>query len=151
MSIKAYSSFNYKTVCNSQCECSCHTVWDYKSPTILHKAFGTLFAGYSGYPTQVFQKCCCEYRLGPHAFFHYLFPSWFLNAAITFAFTRVSVVRVHTALAVRRIVPAGADIFRLANLNDVDGMKELLRKGLASPDDSDTAGITVLSVSKTSS
>ena len=150
MSIKASSPFSYGSTCISHCECSCHITWDYQSPTILHRAFGTLFAGYSGYPTQIFRKCSCEYRLGPHAYFYYLFPSWFLTNAITFTFTRVSLVKVHTALAVRRIVPVGADVFRLANLNDVDGMKELLRTGLASPDDSDIAGNTVSIVSKRS-
>ena len=115
---------------------------------MLHRAFGTLFAGYSGYPNQISKKCNCEQRLGPHAYFHYLFPSWFLTTAITFTFTRISLVKVQTALTVRRIVPVGADVFRLANLSDVDGMKELLRTSFTSPDDSDVTGTSVLSVSQ---
>ena len=148
ISIKAYSSFHHRSTCVKPCRCSCHGSWGYKSPTILHWAFGTLFAGYSGYPTRIFQRCSCESPVGSHAYFYYLFPSWSLTTAITITLTRVSLVKVHTALAVRRIVPFGADIFRLSYLRDVEGLKELLRAGLASPDDSDLAGTTVLSVCK---
>ena len=75
-----------------------------------------------------------------------MFPAWFLCKALTIAFNDLSSGTISAALTVRRIVPAGADIFRLVLMGDVDGVKELFRLGLASPNDSDVTGHTVLRV-----
>ena len=75
-----------------------------------------------------------------------MFPVWFLYRALTVAFNDLSNGTINAALHVRRIVPTGAEIFRLVCRGDVDGVKELFRSGLASPNDSDVAGCTVLSV-----
>ena len=53
---------------------------------------------------------------------------------------------ISVSLIVRRIVPTGAEIFRLARNDDVDGMKRLFSMGLASPNDSFESGQTALTV-----
>ena len=55
---------------------------------------------------------------------------------------------IKVSLTVRRTVPADADIFRLAQLDDIESLKALLKSGLASPNDIDMFGITVLCVRK---
>ena len=53
---------------------------------------------------------------------------------------------ISVSLTVRRIVPNGADIFRLTRNDDVDGIKRLLSLGLASPNDSFVNGQSVIVV-----
>ena len=55
---------------------------------------------------------------------------------------------VHVSLKVTRVVSEGAEVLQLANINDVQGLKRLFSKGLASPNDvSGVIGNTGLSVS----
>ena len=75
-----------------------------------------------------------------------MFPVWFLYRALTVAINDLSNGMINAALNVRRLVLTGAEIVRLACIRDVDGMKELFRSGLASPNDSDASGCTVLRV-----
>ena len=53
-------------------------------------------------------------------------------------FTIQSIGEISVSLKVLRIVPVGSEIFRLSNLNDVDGLKFLFSRGLASPLDVNT-------------
>ena len=77
---------------------------------------------------------------------HYLFPSWFLIKALTITLMSVFLNEISVSLAVRRIVPTGAQIFRLVRQNDIDGIKRLFSMGLASPNDSLQNGQTALTV-----
>ena len=54
---------------------------------------------------------------------------------------------IDVSLIIRRVVPAGAEIFRLARLDDVEGVKRLFSMGLASPNDSVDSGRSALCVS----
>ncbi|MCJ1359819.1 MAG: hypothetical protein MMC33_009822 [Icmadophila ericetorum] len=51
---------------------------------------------------------------------------------------------VNLSLTVTRIIPAGSDIFRFAYLDDVNGLKYLFSRGLASPNDIDFLGQSAL-------
>ena len=53
---------------------------------------------------------------------------------------------ISVSLTVRRIIPAGSEIIRLARLDDVEGIKRLFSMGLASPNDSMESGQSVLFV-----
>ena len=75
-----------------------------------------------------------------------MFPAWFLFKALTFTFNDLPDGAINAALTVRRVVPMGAEIFRLIETGDIDGVKELFRSGLASPNDSEATGSTVLRV-----
>ena len=46
-----------------------------------------------------------------------------------------SLNEIHASLKVQRVVPDGADVFRLTRVDDVEGLKRLFCEGLASPHD----------------
>ena len=54
---------------------------------------------------------------------------------------------VSVSLTVRRLVPGGSEIFRLTQLDDVEGIKIPFNRGLASPNDSYPNGTPALVVS----
>ena len=119
------------------------------SPLKLQDALGILSVGYSGCPIQTFQRCTelsCVSISTFKVYVHYVFPAWFLSKALTTALNGIEGGTINAALTVRRIVPRGADIFRLVQIGDVDGIKELFRSGLASPNDSEPTGFTLLRV-----
>ena len=147
--IRAHAYHDSQYPCDSYCKCTCHLKQTFESPAVLHKAIGTLFLGYSGYPLRAFQRCTeasCVSQSTFQAHVQYLFPSWFLVKALTITVMSASIGVIKAALVVRRIVPGGAEIFRLTKLNDVESIKNLLRSGLASPNDSNPNGQTVLAV-----
>ena len=80
------------------------------------------------------------------AYVHYLFPSWFLIKALTITLLSVFLDEISVTLTVRRIVPNGAEIFRLVWQDDVDGINRLFSMGLASPNDSLDNGRAPLTV-----
>ena len=49
-------------------------------------------------------------------------------------------------LSVRTIIPSGAEILRLAALDEVNGIKDQLQLNLASPNDSTVEGSSILRV-----
>ena len=53
---------------------------------------------------------------------------------------------VSIALKSQRIIPVGSEIFRLTNLDDVDSLKRLFGRGLASPNDIAPDGSSALTV-----
>ena len=121
----------------------------FQSPALLHGAIGTLFIGYSGYPIKAIQKCTeasCVSQSTFRAYVHYLFPSWFLIKALTITLMSVFLDKISVSLTVRRIVPNGAELFRVVRQDDVDGIKRLFSMGLASPNDSVDDGQTALTV-----
>ncbi|KAL9112793.1 MAG: hypothetical protein Q9187_007725, partial [Circinaria calcarea] len=135
--IRAYSS--QRSPCTSYCTCACHKVRTFQSPALLHKAIGTLFLGYCGYPMMGLQNCTntdCLSQSSFRTYVHYLFPSWILAKILIITLASSSLDKISVSLTVRRIVSPGAEIFRLTQSDDVDGLKRLFSKGLASPNDS---------------
>ena len=134
--IRAYQY--QRSPCTRNCGCACHNVQAFRSPALLHEVVGTLFVGYSGYPIKALQRCTeasCVSRSTFRAYVHYLFPSWFLLKAFTVAVISIFLSEISVSLTVRRIVPAGAEIFRLVRQDDINGIKRLFDMGLASPND----------------
>ena len=145
--IRAYSS--QRSPCISHCTCACHKVRTFQSPSLLHKAIGTLFLGYCGYPIIGLPDCTdtdCLSQSTFRIYVHYLFPSWILAKALIITFVSSSLDEISVSLTVRRIFSPTAEIFRLAEQDDVNGLKRLFSKGLASPNDSLGNGATVLYV-----
>ena len=147
--IKAHASQHQRSPCTPFCRCPCHNVQAFQSPVLLHEAIGTLFIGYSGYPIKALQKCTeasCVSQSTSRAYVHYVFPSWFLIKALTITLISIFLDEINVSLTVRRIVPNGADIIRLARNDHADGIKHLFSIGLASPNDSTMSGQGVLTV-----
>ena len=55
---------------------------------------------------------------------------------------------IRASLAIRRVVPSNAEILRLEQAGDIDGMKRLFALGLASPVDTQEIGNSLLMVRK---
>ena len=139
--IRAHTAQHQRSPCSPVCKCKCHNVHNYKSPQMLHEAFGTLFVGYSGYPAASFHRCTepnCLSSSTFRSYVHYLFPSWFLAKALTLTLMTIYCGEVRVSLATRSLVSGGAEIFRFVMMDDVSGIKDLFSKRLASPDDSDS-------------
>ena len=149
ISIKA--TLNYQRLpCTSSCRCNCHKSHHLKSPMLVRRAIGTLFLGYSGYPITIFRRCTLSHCQGQQAFrilVNYFFPSWSLARALEIAITHSFFSNIHVSLKVLRVIPNGAEVFRLALLDDVTGLQQLFSKGIASPYDVDIRGNGLLFVS----
>ena len=148
--VRAHAFQHQQAPCTSYCVCACHNVQSLQSPSILHTAIGSLFVGYSGYPLRFFKGCTepgCVSQISSQVCVHYVFPSWFLTKALSITLISISLGEIGTALTIRRVVPQGAEIMRLAELDDSEGIKQLMRSRLASPNDSDVIGYTALYVS----
>ena len=142
--------FQQRSPCPPYCRCGCHRIRTFQSPTMMNHVIGNLLVGYCGYPIiGTFQKCTetgCLSQSTFRTYVYYIFPSWFLAKAIILGLTTQSFGEISISLKMQRVIPAGSDIFRLATLDNVDGIKELFRKGLASPNDITLIGTSALNV-----
>ena len=151
--VRAFTTQHRRSPCSQSCKCKCHNVHSFQSPSALHNLVGTLFIGYSGCPMRSLQRCTessCLSQSTFRAYVHYLFPLWFLTKSLTVTFMMMFPAQLQIALTVRRIVPSGAEIFLCERVQDIDGMKKLFSKGLASPNDSEIGGGSLLYVSQKS-
>ena len=136
--IRAYIPDNKWHSCPAHCRCTCHHEQRFTSSRWLHGALGILFVGYSGYPLGILQRCTnisCQARRALKISVHYIFPAWFLTRSIKMCLINTSLNEIHASLQTKRLVPAGAEVFRLTETDDVDGLKDLFSRGLASPND----------------
>ena len=149
--VQIQASHYQRSPCAVHCKCFCHMIKTVRSPASLKQLIGTLLIGYSGCPVRIgtsrgCTEASCLSRMTFQARVFYLFPSWFVAKSLIMGLTVQSLSEVNVSLKVLRIVPAGSEIFRLANLNDVDGLKSLLSRGLASPLDVDSNNYTAILV-----
>ena len=138
ISIRAHIPTTKWYSCPSYCRCNCHQERHFTSPPLLHKSLGMLFLGYSGYPLNTLQRCTeigCQTRGALKMSIRYLFPAWFLTRVLTLSLINTSCNEIQASLKTRRVVPTGAEVFDLVRLDDVDGLKSLFSRGLATPND----------------
>ena len=146
--IRAYIRNTDRFPCSLGCKCACHQIRYFNTSRLLHKILGTFLIGYSGNPR--FRNCTetnCSARSVALVRVDYIFPSWFLAQAVNLVLTSAAYGDLQMALTVRRIVPFEAEVFPLARADDVEGLQRLFATRLASPNDSDPYGTTVLHVS----
>ena len=151
--VRAANSWNKWSSCLPRCKCRCHIVQYSSSSSQWYKSLGVLFTGYLGYPFET-AAACTEHECISRSKFRisvcYLFPSWFLSKAFIVTIMSVTQGEISASLTVKRFVPFSAEIVLLANsarANSVEGIKALFRSGLASPNDLDKYGGTLLRVS----
>ena len=147
--IRAHATQTSRLPCYPRCVCACHNIRSFSSPLLLHKTIGTLFIGYSGCPLRSLHRCTdsnCLSQSTFRAYVHYHFPYWFVTKALTVALMSVYLDKISVSLTVRNVVSPGAEIFRLAYANDVDGLRGLFSVGSAAPNDSSSTGVTALIV-----
>lgn len=150
VSIRAYAWNHQRNRHPSCCSCACHNPCRSKSLHVFTSFLGALYIGYSGNPLS--RSCTapdCQARPASWAYVKYLFPSWFLSKMLTLIVITTLSHEMTISLNVRRIVAPGSEIFRIGFAEDIDGLKTLFNRGLASPNDSlAITGCSILSVSR---
>lgn len=141
----------YNTACTAECPCVCHKPDWGGTPTMLRRILGQLFVDYAGLP--IMRPQCdnkrCQKRTGAYLDFEYWFPTGVFWSQI---------IRIHCAyqahlgpqfqLSTLRRVPDNAPAVLFASSGNIEGLKDLFQRGLASPRDvSETRGYSLLRVS----
>jgi hypothetical protein len=130
------SSYRRKS-CEGFCSCDCHTLYHFNTPLTASTLLGALFVGYSGWPS--WRRPCneprCRRQSIPYIAFTYYFPQWLLARMFRIAFRLTYMNGPQVSLAMPRIISGNSDVFNFAIQGNLEGIKSLFSKGLASPFD----------------
>lgn len=141
----------HASVCPTTCVCSCHMQTIAPVPAFLNRVLGHLFVGAAGVPI-ISTKCdyhACKSTLAPRFSVEYWFPlgvfwSQILRLQVGF---NASVGPQFSLRSLRR-VPDSAQCVHYAMEGNIEGLKGLFARDLASPwDVSSTRGYTLSRVS----
>lgn len=135
-------------VCRPGCPCNCHVQTRSSTPGLVDRIFGQLFIGYAGLPL-VSAKCdnnSCEKHQAVHVSVEYWFPLGFVwSKILRLQMTYQPHIGPQFELSTLRRVSDSAQCVNFALHGNIDGLKDLFKKGLASPRDvSTTRGYSVL-------
>ena len=135
-------------VCQPGCLCRCHVQTRSSTPGLVDRVFGQLFVGYAGLPL-LNAKCdinSCEKNQAAQFSVEYWFPLGFVwSKILRFQITYQPHIGPQFELSTLRRVPDSAQCVNYALKGNIDGLKDLFKKGLASPRDvSTTRGYSVL-------
>lgn len=135
-------------VCRPGCPCRCHVQTRSSTPGLIDRVFGQLFVGYAGLPL-VNAKCdtdSCEKTQAAQVSVEYWFPLGFVwSKILRLQMTYQPHIGPQFELSTLRRVPDSAQCVNFALTGNIDGLKYLFKKGLASPRDvSTTRGYSVL-------
>ena len=135
-------------VCRPGCPCTCHVQTRSSTPGLIDRVFGQLFVGYAGLPL-VNAKCdtdSCEKNQAAQVSVEYWFPLGFVwSKILRLQMTYQPHIGPQFELSTLRRVPDSAQCVNFALTGNIDGLKYLFKKGLASPRDvSTTRGYSVL-------
>ncbi|KAK8196919.1 ankyrin repeat-containing domain protein [Phyllosticta capitalensis] len=134
--------------CRPGCPCACHATQKVSSPRVLNKVFGHLFCGYVGLP--YLSPKCSEETCGKNRGSKFSVEYWFPMGSISSTILRMQVGYQPSTgtlfqLQTLRAVPDNAMCIKFAMNGDIEGLKYLFSKGLASPRDvSPGRGYTLL-------
>ena len=138
--------------CYSGCPCVCHASQKAITPGFLDHVFGQLFIGYTDLPL-LSSKCDkeeCTRSQTPLVSVEYWFPlgfCWSLIVRLQLGYQPN--VGPQMSLSTLRRVPDTAACVTFALNGDIEGLKDLFVRGLASPRDvSNTRGYSILRVSR---
>lgn len=142
----------YNTSCHPGCACVCHTQSWASTPSLFSRVLGQLFVDYSGVPIMR-PKCNdrrCSKRSDAYLELEYWFPSGlFWSQIIRFHYTYQTHLGPQFQLSSLRRIPDSAPAITFASSGNIEGLKDLFRRGLASPRDvSETRGYSLLRVSR---
>jgi hypothetical protein len=130
--------------CDPFCSCTCHARYQIKTPLSLQNIIGSLFIGYTGFPSWM-QGCnerSCSRQTKSVTQFSYSFPSWLLTRSIVGRITPAP----ELLLSMSRVIPSRSAVFHHSMLGDADKIRDLFTKRLASPFDVAPSGSSVLHV-----
>ena len=134
--------------CRPGCTCNCHKETRSSSPALVDRVFGHMFVGYTGLPF-LKSKCdtsSCEMSQPAQVNLEYWFPlGFFWSKILRVQMTYQNHLGPQFELSTLRRVPDSAQCVSFALNGNVEGLKELFKRGLASPCDvSSTRGYSIL-------
>jgi hypothetical protein len=138
------------STCRTGCQCACHSQSRSATPGMFDRMLGQLFVGYSGLPL-ISPRCnndSCLKSKASNLTFEYWFPLGFVCSQIVrFRLGYQTNIGPQLEFSTLRRVPDSAQCITFALNGNVDGLKDLFSRGLASPRDvSSTRGYSVLRV-----
>jgi hypothetical protein len=141
----------YAIACQPGCPCACHSRRGSATPALVDRILGQLFVGYAGLPV-ISPKCdtdACEKPQIPHVSVEYWFPlGFFWSQILRLQMGYQPNVGPQLQLSTLRRVPDSAPCVNFALNGNIEGLKDLFKRGLASPRDvSSTRGYSILRVS----
>lgn len=134
--------------CRPGCLCVCHVQTRSLTPGLIDRVFGQLFVGYAGLPL-VNTECDSASR-GKNQAAHVSVEYWFSLGFVWSKILRLQVthqprIGPQFGLSTLRRVSTSAQCVNFALNGNIDGLKDLFKRGLASPRDvSTTRGYTVV-------
>ena len=134
--------------CARGCPCRCHVQTRSSTFALVDRVFGQMFVGYAGLPL-INAKCdtdTCEKKQAAHLSVEYWFPLGFLwSKILRLQLTYQPNIGPQFELSTLRRVPDSAQCVNFALSGNIDGLKDLFKRGLASPRDvSTTRGYSVI-------
>ena len=143
----------YAATCRSGCRCACHAPRTSTTPALIDRVLGQLFVGYAGLPL-ISPKCDteeCERLQAPHVNIEYWFPlGFFWSQIIRLHVCYQANIGPQMQLSTLRRIPDSAQCVNFALNGNIEGLKDLFKRGLASPRDvSSTRGYSILRVGLT--
>lgn len=139
----------FMTTCKKGCVCACHKRIASETPSFVDRVLGRAFFRYAGLPFTT-PKCDsdqCTKTQAPHIKVEYWFPLGFFWSQIV-RFEAAGGMGPQLQLSLLRRIPDSSASVSFALEGNVDGLKDLFKRGLASPRDvSDQRGYSLLRVS----
>jgi hypothetical protein len=135
--IRVRASHYRRSPCEGWCSCECHKPSYIRTPDRVDFLLGSLFMGYSGFPVR--KRPCnertCRKQSIPTVKVTYHFPQWLLARMIHFVLTLSYMRGPGVSLSMPRVIPDNAPVLTFAVQGNLDGIKSLFSKGVASPYD----------------
>ncbi|KAL2040577.1 hypothetical protein N7G274_006556 [Stereocaulon virgatum] len=128
----------YTSTCSAACDCICHTTMRVSTPAMIDRVLGQLFIGYAGLPL-LNPKCDaegCSKSRTPWISLEYWFPvSYFWSQIFCLQVAYRKNFGPQVSLSTLRRVPNSALCIKYALTGNIEGLKTLFTRGLASPTD----------------
>ncbi len=143
----------YAVACPASCGCSCHAQSQVRAPAFMNRFLGRFFVSAAGIPL-LGRKCSfkkCQSFTARNVSIEYWLPSrMFQSQMVRLELGTYGSLRPELSLRSLRRVPDSAKCVLYAKDGNIEGLKDLFQRGLASPwDVSSTRGYTLARVSQT--
>ena len=126
-----------RTSCSGWCSCQFHGLAYFQSPQSFGSIFGTLLMGHSGvsFKKRPYNEPSCPRQSIPISRLNVPFPQWMISRVIQWVAQLSYMKGPELVFRMPRVVPDNAPSHFYAVQGDIEGIKSLFSKGLASPYD----------------
>ena len=149
--LQLVTSNYHPSACNLWCNCRCHVPVRLRTPAFLQQLIGRLHIRFAGLPfpgRQICNEATCKHGATATTRISYLFPSWLVYKRLEVSAKWNRILGPELLLRVPNVVSPSSKIFVYVVNRDLDSIKELFAKRLASPFDIDSnRGFSPLHVS----